>query len=62
MCVVAVVELILGAFHQVAVLSGTPPKSDDTICHGGTLSFDGLEISCTPLESVTIIAVVLFER
>src|SRR4051812_16949938 len=49
---------ILGAAHHVAVLNGTPPSLADTICHGGTCSADGLEISLTPLDSVTSIKVV----
>src|SRR5262245_17053107 len=49
----AVVEGISGDAHHVAVRSDTPLSSDDTICHGGTLSAEGFEISWTPLDSVS---------
>src|SRR5437016_6011853 len=54
-----VVVGIVGVAHQVAVLSGTAPRSDETSCHGGTCSADGFEITLTLLESVLIVAVVL---
>ena len=61
MFVEAVVELIFGLAHHVAVLSATPPNSADTICHGGTCKADGLEISFTPVESVTFVGVRLWD-
>jgi len=43
---------IFGFVHQVAVRSDGPPRTDDTICQDGTFSFDGLEISFTPVDKV----------
>ena len=57
----AVVVGILGSVHHDATLSGTPPSNADTICHGGTLRFDGFEISTTPLESVAMKGVLLLD-
>ena len=42
-----------GAAHQVAALNETPSRTADTICHGGTCKAEGLEINCTPVESVS---------
>src|SRR5258707_15493029 len=59
--VVAVFVGISGLAHQVAARSGSPPSSADTICHGGTRSLEGFEISTTPLDSVSFVAVLLDE-
>src|ERR1700680_3230515 len=58
-CVVDVVESMVGLVHQVATRSGIEPKRDDTSCHGGTCKADGLEMSRTPVESVSRVAWVL---
>jgi hypothetical protein len=50
---VPVVEGISGLVYQEATRSGSPPSSADTTCQGGLWSFEGFEISRTPLESVT---------
>src|SRR5690349_7900468 len=41
------VENICGDAHQVALRTDVPLISAETICQGGTLRFDGLEISTT---------------
>src|SRR5437763_1670901 len=56
-----VVEGIAGRAHHVAVRNESPPSSEDTICHGGTCRAEGLEISTTPDESVSLVAVVFFD-
>src|SRR5579871_3301823 len=57
----AVVVGILGSAHHDATRSGTPPSSAETICHGGTFRCDGFEISTTPLDSVAVVAALLFD-
>ena len=56
-----VVVGIFGFVHQVAVRSDGPPRTDDTICQGGTFSFDGLEISFTPVDKVDWTTAVLVD-
>src|SRR5665647_3583811 len=50
----ASVLAIFGLVHQVAARADTPLSSDDTICQGGTLTFDGLAISTTGLLLILI--------
>src|SRR6266850_1317273 len=57
----AVVVGICGRVHHVALLRGTPPRSDDSSCQGGTCSADGFETTRTWLESSSIVAVVLLD-
>ena len=35
-----------------AVRNDGPPRSEETICQGGTFSFEGLEMSFTPVDNV----------
>src|SRR5262249_59278961 len=55
-----VVVQICGDAHHVPVLRETPPNSAETICHGGTCRPEDFEISFTPFDSVSVVAVVLF--
>src|SRR5579864_1696223 len=57
----AVVVGISGFVHHVAARSGSAPNSAETICHGGTWRFEGLEINTTPLESLSLVGFVLVE-
>jgi len=57
--VVAVVELIAGCVHQLATRSGTEPKRPETSCQGGTCSADGLEMTRTPLDNISIVGSLL---
>src|SRR4051812_32641221 len=56
-----VVGAIVGFAHQVAVRRGVPPRRADTICQGGTCSFEGLAISSTPLERTVVTALVALD-
>src|SRR2546427_6897213 len=51
-----VVSGIFGLAQNVAARNGTPPRSAETICHGGTCSLEGFEINTTPLDSPTLVA------
>src|SRR5579859_2657064 len=55
--VVGVVVGISGLVHQVAARNGSPPRSAETICHGGTLRWEGFEMSTTPLDNLSFVAV-----
>src|SRR5207244_12382098 len=44
--------------QNVAARSEMPPKMLETVCQGGVCRPEGLEISRTPLESVSIVACV----
>ena len=60
--VAAVVVGISGLANHVATRRGSPPNIAETICHGGTSRREGLEINCTPPESLALVTVWLFER
>src|SRR5271154_2449241 len=59
--VLAVVVGISGLAHQVAARSETPPNNAETICHGGTCKSEGFEIKTTPLDSVSLVTILLGE-
>src|SRR5271155_1474409 len=56
-----VVDGISGEAHHVAVRNGTPPRTEETICHGGTCMAEGLEINSTPLDSTPLTSAVLVD-
>src|SRR5450432_3039711 len=56
-----VVVAISGRVHHVATRSDSPPNIAETICHGGTFRWEGLEIKTTPPDSLSLVAVRLFE-
>src|SRR5882757_5709617 len=56
-----VVVGIQGFSHQVAARSVDPSSTAETICHGGTSNFDGLEMSMMSGVSVSFLISVLLD-